>query len=297
MPDLSRLSEYIARYGVHLIPAELDNLRRDGSGGLKKGAFEGPGYILSTRMRSGSIWIRSLLYDYEALSQGETISPDLPVWLAHYSPQLEVKNSVRERYLGKTRYSRQIIKSHYTFDQIEPILQDKKILVLFRTPEDTFTEQYRKQTHAGFKPDTNFWTDTTWKDRQNEILEKGPDTYALQRIGAWVKYYQGFLAAYEHGHTLAFVSYESMQQNPHETFARIVKYVDYTVNSEWIDAAIANRDFARVKAAAKSRWDDAMTGSGTVGTGQSLLQEKTLQTVQNRTAPVLKRLRELENGP
>lgn len=294
MTNLSRLGPYLSRYGWHLIPAEAKNIYWERGKDFKIGAYGQPGYILSTRMRSGSIWIRSLLYDYETLLQGESVSPHLSEWLAHYSPQLEVKNSVRELELGKYRFGKQIVKTHMPFEKLQPIAGNKKILVLFRQPEDTFVEQYQKQIHEGFKPDTNAWTEQDWVQRKQEIEALGIDRYAKRRAGRWRKFYQSFLDAHDKGHEIAFVSYESMHAKPQETLARIVQYFDYSVVDAHIESAIANRAFDKVKSAVKSDWDDAMTGRGTGGTGQSLLSPQALNKIKSKTEPTLSRLRDLE---
>lgn len=294
MTNLSRLGPYLSRYGWHLIPAETKNIYWERGKDFKIGAYGEPGYILSTRMRSGSIWIRSLLYDYETLLQGENVSPHLSEWLGHYSPQLEVKNSVRELELGKHRFSKQIIKTHMPFDKLQPIAANKKILVLFRQPEDTFVEQYQKHIHEGFKPDTNAWTEKDWVRRKREIEELGIDRYAKRRAGRWRKFYQSFLEAYDGGQQIAFASYESMNSKPQESFSRIVAYFDYPVVESHIDTAIANRAFDKVKSAVKSDWDDAMTGRGTTGVGRTLLSPQALDKVRSKTEPTLNRLRDLE---
>ena len=294
MTNLSRLGSYVSVYGWRLIPAEAKNVYWERGKEFKIDAYRHPGYILSTRMRSGSIWIRSLLYDYEMLLQGNTLSPHLSEWLGLYSPQLEVKNSVRELELGKHRFGKQIVKTHLPFDKLQTIADNKKILVLFRQPEDTFVEQFQKQIHEGFKPDTNSWTPAQWEQRKEDIKTLGVDRYAKRRTGAWIAFYQSFLDAYDAGQNVTFVSYESMTTAPSETLSRIVAYYDYPVVDAHIEAAIANRAFDKVKSAAKTEWDDAMTGRGTTGVAQSLLSAAALNKVQTKTAGTLARLRALE---
>lgn len=254
----------------------------------------GPGCILASYMRSGSIWLRTLLYDYDAGLRGQPLSPERPSDLALFSPHMRLENFSDTLARGRGQFLRQIIKTHKRFDEIEPIAGNKRIVLLFRNPADALASAWRKHTQAAFQPVAH--TKEDWQREQDRMRSIGPDKYCLDRVPHWKHHVETYADALEAGSAVLMISYENLQADSAGSLMRVARFFAYEENAGAIEAAVENRAFARMKAAATGAQDAINIDQGETGSAKALLRPETLEQIARLTRPWLDRARALEDA-
>jgi len=248
------------------------------------GLVPGPGYILASYMRSGSIWLRSLLYDYEAQRKGEKLTEERPADIGRFSPLLGGVRFEHQLTKGRNAFSRQIIKTHRPFVDYESIAGNKKICLLFRKPEDVLASAFVKRTKRGYENTT--MSETEWTTKQDEMLAEGPDKFCLDRAGLWVNHAKTYLSADQDPTSRAFLSYESMKEHTEQYLKALLTFFDYDISEPAILAAIENRQFSKMKSTATSIKDSININKGAVGGARAMLTDETLERIAQQTGSV-----------
>ena len=241
----------------------------------------GTSYLLVSYMRSGSIWLRSLLYDYDALLQGNEITPERPPQLGRYSPQLGLRNFVEKYSEGRERFNKQIIKTHWSYDRLGAAAADKKILLLFRKPADALVSGYQKRTTQNYQPKKRDPGD--WSVLQKEMQEVGLDETCLSWVDTWKAHTTSFLTARLTDGALGFVAYESLKADPVAGLSAVARFFDYEHDLNKLKQAVDNRDFARMKSTAQSTYANININKGEVGGSATKLKPETLAEIEAQT--------------
>ena len=248
------------------------------------GLVTGPGYVLASYMRSGSIWLRSLLYDYEAQQQGEVLTEKRPPDIGRFSPLLGGVRFEHQLTKGQNGFSRQIIKTHRPFVDYKSIAANKKVCLLFRKPEDVLASAFVKRTQKGYE--NTRMSEAEWMAKQDDMLAEGADKFCLDRAQLWVAHANTYLNADQHPDRLAFVSYESMKQETNRYLKAVLTFFDYDISETAIQTAIDNRQFSKMKSTATSVKDSININKGTVGGAQAMLTKETLERIAEQTGSV-----------
>ncbi len=254
-------------------------------------AFQGAGTILASYPRSGSIWLRSLLYDYATLRAGGSITPDPPADLHFFSPRIELPTFTE--YLAKPQYDWKIITTHLRLEALQDVAHNKHWVVLFRNPVDALVSAFNKRTSPVHK--------TVWRDKKGQavwrqqILERGIDGFCLDRIEHWTLHAMSFRNAYdENPKAFCFVAYESLHRAPCRTLNNVLRFGGFTPNEAWINQAVENRALHKVKSKAGTPKRRNNFGTGQVGSGENDLKPETLAQMDRLTGSLLARLQEAE---
>ncbi len=258
----------------------------------KLGSIPERGYIVASYPRSGSLWIRSLLFDYETLTAGRGVNPEQAAGRAQYSPRLELPNFTHLLSEGSQEFSRQVITTHFVFDSWKTIAPDKSILMVFREPADSFVSAYRKRTVPHFV--SMRLSPQAWAEQRKRILDQGIDQFSLSLCDEWTKHSKSFLNAFSDGYRIKFVSYESMKDRTALFLGSIVEFFNYRLSARYVEAAIENRQIERVKTSMNTPNWNAEIGSGQVGASRECLKSTTISSIKAKTGDVLRQLRAFE---
>lgn len=252
-----------------------------------------PGYVLASYMRSGSIWLRSLLYDYEAQKRGEALTEKRPPDIGRFSPLLGGVRFEHQLMKGRNVFSRQIIKTHRPLVDYESIAANKKICLLFRKPEDVLASAFVKRTQRGYE--NTQMSEAEWMAKQDEMLAEGADRFCLDRAHLWVDHAKTYLTAEQASDRLAFLSYESMKEDTRRHLKALLTFFDYDISEPTILAAIENRQFSKMKSTATSVKDSININKGTVGGAQAMLKDETLEKIALETGSVYDALKKRQS--
>ena len=253
----------------------------------------GPGYVLASYMRSGSIWLRSLLFDYEAQQSGKPLTQKRPDHIGRYSPFLGGVNFEHQLNLGRSAFSRQILKTHRPFDDYASITADKKVCLLFRKPEDALASAFVKRIQKGHQERS--MSKSEWQAKQKEMIAEGPDQFCLGLSGAWIHHAKSYLNSNQPADQVAFLSYESLKESTEECLAQIVAFFDYDVSETAISKAVENRSFSRMKLSASSVKDSININKGQVGGSKDMLKSETVEKIAQKAGPIYDALKQRQS--
>jgi hypothetical protein len=235
--------------------------------------LRGPGFVLSSFPRSGSIWLRMMLYDCAALSMGRNLDRIQPADLDWFSPPVSRKQL--PGYLQRGDFPWRVFKAHLSYEEMGPAAADKKYVVLFRDPADAFTSDFRRHE-----------VDVTDRPAFDRTVER--------KIENWLVHSQSYLAAAgREPERFHFVSYEDLHADTVGRLARVVSFLGVEAHPEWLPDVVANRTFdAMVTGYLERRGNRDNLGKGRVGTAAELIPADLLGLIRERTGTAYRAMSE-----
>lgn len=185
-------------------------------------------YFLVSYPRSGSTWLRTLLYyiftKNETLNNINTLNDYLP----------DIHNNVK--HLGKYSFPR-VIKSHrpYSFrHQYWDSSLYKKVIYLYRHPFDVI----KSFTHYLCKGNIE----------KNQFLQIYRQlAYGMIAPGLWQHHYLGWYGASKFGTDLLFVEYEKLERNTKKELLKILDFIEIRSSDKIVDRAIELSDLQNMQ--------------------------------------------------
>jgi len=233
----------------------------------------GPGFVVSSFPRSGSIWLRMLLYDCAALTMGRSLDRIQPADLDWFSPPVSRKQL--PGYLERGDFPWRVFKAHLTYEEMGPAAAGKQFVVLFRDPADAFTSDFRRHE-----------VDVTDRPVFDRTVER--------KIENWLAHSESYLTAAEaEPDRFHFVSYEGLHADTVGRLAEVVAFLGVEADPERLPDVVANRTFdAMVTGYLERRGNRDNLGKGRVGTAAELVPDDLLDLIRERTGPVYRAMSE-----
>ncbi|HSR53044.1 MAG TPA: sulfotransferase domain-containing protein [Acidobacteriota bacterium] len=200
--------------------------------------------VLASFPRSGSLWLRSLLYNAWEVSKGGPLPPRGFLSSA-FSPTLELPAFTSAE---APREVFRLVKTHQGYGLISASGWRGKTIVLFRRPEDCFASAWTKSVKASklshHSPETR---------KLAQRVGRGVEAYVREHaLPCWRDHSLGFLSAFaKRPEALIFVSYERLHERPGETLDGLLEWMGVHLDSARLDSIVENCAFAPVLAKAR----------------------------------------------
>ena len=271
-----------------------------------------PARILCSFPRSGSYWLRSMLYDYNTLSFEQRFSPTRPFYLkllaklaggklssarpthlGYFSPQIELPSFAK--YFLAGRSEQRIVKTHLPIRAWEQYADNKKILLLFRNPADCIVSAYKKRSSMDHRQNTTGDVNAEKSIHLEKLTSLGIDEFALRQLVPWIRHTSSFLEYHQRSPgNIRFVSYERLKSNCEQCLTEILEFYGQRPQPGHVSAVIQNRDISRVKRKLSSARENINVNSGRIGDASNLLAPETLENIESRTTPLRVQLQQLD---
>ena len=242
--------------------------------------------------RSGNTWMRFMLADILFQMHGVETTTALPA-----DPDDLIAVSSRSsivRRIGRCprwAYEAQVafVKSHGSFPRLEQFFssprgeqrrRDAKAFYLFRAPEDALVSLYHLKVRD----------DYTRSRAQHDI-----DGFCLKELAGWIDMTSSYLQAAEKGYPVVFIAYEQTLEEPEKVLANLLRWLEVDHTRPMVERAVSNMRFSNLQAMEKKANQTAYPideralffRRGRIGSGQSDLQEATVQEIRRRTADLV----------
>lgn len=251
-----------------------------------------PATFLASFPRSGSMWLRSLLFDYNALCEGKNISPlNPPNGLQFFSPHFELDDFYYK--FDNHKFVKKIIKTHLPLYFFETILQNKKVVMLFRNPADCFVSAFEKRTSPGYKK-AGANPDELVKF-QNKLIQTGINNFSINHASLWDNYAQSFISLYDEKNVeILFVSYENLTKNTKLTLKKALCFLGEDIVEQFVKKVISNRKIKIVKKHPRDEYAKIDVNRGKLEHSKKILSEHTLHLIEKKTQHTYNKLRLIE---
>jgi hypothetical protein len=226
--------------------------------------------FIASYPRSGSTWLRFLLYDVITKHNNEfrKLDTDIPYIGSHHDAPAFLQNAGR------------LIKTHEHYRE-----EYRRAIYILRDPRDVLISNfffYNKPALPGVG--IHEFTARFLKGKVNPY-------------GQWNKHVYGWLnSPLELGHQLLLLRYEDLYMNPQFEIARILNFLNIERDSTAIQAAIANNGIATMRekenrdrgcAEERSQWG-RLVRRGQVGAWRELLDRSDLALVEELYSDALR---------
>jgi hypothetical protein len=224
--------------------------------------------FLASYPRSGSTWLRFLLYESLA---GES---------SGFGNVNESIPDVKEHKIGKPLMPNngRLIKTHEVYHP-----EYRKAVYLVRDPRDVALSEYAYQTALGL-------VEQPLDDYLIRFLTKGVNPFS-----SWNEHVQSWLSAPLSPDQLLIVKFEDLRKDSVTAVSDIIRFFGVTPDEVRIRQAIANNSVERMKAKEKETPQRAskkgqFIRSGSVGGWRANLNEAQIKIVRDHASELLNRL-------
>ena len=233
--------------------------------------------FVSSYPRSGNTWARHLIADVLLQNAGLETQTELSIHPDQIISDVH-SNDVREQDISILKRNR-IVKSHDTIDQISDNFGDEAYqriehLYLVREPEDALVSFYH--FHLRY-------------DALKPQAADGIDAFCLKNLDSWLQHVNEALTHHRLGGRIFIQSYEQLLRSPEASLSRILSWLNIPSTSSTTATAVKHMEFANLRKKESqnpSNPNEYFFRKGVVGSGESELEESTLLTIRERSAPL-----------